>query len=552
MALLVLAPQRLVGREVLIDHLFAHLPVDRAMRNVSKALSQARAVIGSHYLQADATNIWIADDVVVESDLDAASQLLREALTTPPPPELWPELRVSLATCGDLLADDVYEEWAQTPIRALDDLVRQAWLALARASNETSDWLQTALQDAACDEAWCALLSDCGHRGDRVGLNHVFSRCRRAMLDELGIEPSTQVRELYTSLRRALAESEHITPATDMIVVGRDGELEYLVEVMQAAEEGRGGSVLVTGAAGVGKSHLLTATARRLSARGYRLAVGASGPEDSTVPFASLRSALAPMLSGPGRRGTLLGRLLDPESTTESTDRTPNPIPVLADEISAALDALGEPVLLVLDDVHWADQSLQALLVRLAAEARPRQWALLMAARSDEPGHPLPPLPSRCHVVALSPLTHEATATLARQLLSDQLAVDQAAAEALVGVLVDRSAGNPFFLSELVRAAATGTESPADILGEEVPQRVVALLRHRVSTCSPPARDALAVVALAGEVTTYDLLESVLPPVDDSGQDGHRILGGGHNRVAVPPAADGHRRCPADDPSLAA
>lgn len=519
MALLVLAPRHMVGREVLIERLFAHLPPDRGLRNVSKALSQARSVLGPDCLEADATNLWIAEHIVVESDLEAVSLLLGKGLDAPPPPELWPELRACLAGCGELLVDDVYEEWARPPIIALEDLARQARLALARASDETQDWLHVALHDAGCEEAWSALLSECAQRGDRVGLNQIFTRCRTAMLDELGIEPAPHIRELYASLRSELAKSDDTTTPTDLTVVGRDRELDMLQEIAQNAGEGRGGSILVAGAAGVGKSHLLTATAHRMSAQGYRLAGGACVPDDATVPFASLRSALAPMLSGPGLRGTLLGRLLDPASIVASPDRTMHSIARLADEISTALDALGDPVLVMLDDVHWADSALQALLVRLAAETRPRQWSLLMTARSDEPGHPLPPLPSRCHVVALPPLTREATATLARQLLSNHLALDKAAAEALVGVLVDRSAGNPFFLSELVRAAASGTDSPADVVGEEVPQRVVGLLRHRISTCSRAARDALAVVALAGEVATYDLLESALSLADRPDQD---------------------------------
>ncbi|RIK14197.1 MAG: hypothetical protein DCC50_11610, partial [Acidobacteria bacterium] len=112
-ALLVLSPTRSVPREVVADRLFGHLPADRALRNVSKALSQARTVVGPGVLHGDVATVWIAGTVEVRTDLDLDAGLARRALDAPPPPEDWAGLRSALTRADQLLSEDLYEDWAQ-------------------------------------------------------------------------------------------------------------------------------------------------------------------------------------------------------------------------------------------------------------------------------------------------------------------------------------------------------------------------------------------------------------------------------------------------------
>ena len=499
-ALLALTPTRSLGREVVADRLFGHLPADRALRNVSKALSQARSVVGPDVIEADNANLWFRDDLTVVPDLDETLVLLRETADTGPTADMWPPLRAALDRCDLLLIDDVYEEWAQEHLLLLSGPALEAALALARASGEAADWIRVTRRDSLSEEGWLALLADRAHRHDRQGVAQVIARCRSAYAD-YGLEPPADIVDAYSTARAPTATESRL-------VVGRRAEFSVLADTARAAAAGRGGSLVLSGAAGVGKSHLLLATSEMIAGEGHLVAAAASVVDDATVPFAALRSALSPLLAGRVTPGSLLSRVLGSTRDGETAE-TSGSIAALADELGSTLHGLDAPVLLVLDDIHWADIAMQSLLVRLAATIGARKWSLLMSARSDEPGHPVPPLPSQCRVLSLAPLNSDDATELARTLLIPGRTVDPAAAEAALGAIVVRSAGNPFFLTELVRDLTEG-EGLSDPESGSVPDRVVALLRHRLAAASSDARRVVSIVALACEAASYDLLEAVL------------------------------------------
>lgn len=489
-ALLALSPTRSVPREVVADRLFGHLPPDRALRNVSKALSQARTVLGSRVIQADAATVWIPESVRVRTDLSGDVERLQRGLADPPP-EDWSDLRTCLARAGELLSEDLYEDWAQEPRRSHETLARQAATALARASGVGSDWGRVLAIDPCDVDAWSAVLRAAADQGP-TELDSAYAECRVVHSRELGLPPGDELRGLVSQLRK---DSRSRTEAD--VTVGHQAELHWIGERVPTTARG-GDSWVLHGAAGIGKTHLLRRAAEDLRDHGCLVLWATCVADDAGGPLAPLASALRMSHSGSDPVVEVLERGGPGRPEGWSAVR-------LADDVAAVLDGYTESVVLVIDDVQWAHPVLKSLLSRLCSLSVSRRWSLLMAGRSDEADHPMPPVPSSTAVLRVTPLTPEETARLARRLVDQERATDPAASEAVVQALVSRSGGNPFFLIELARGAGG-----APVVGRDVPERVQALLRRRMAPLSRAGRHALAVIGLAGEQATVPLLGMIL------------------------------------------
>ena len=469
-----LADGHVLGRERVADVLFGHLPPDRAARSVSRALSLARSVLGD-LLAADATNIWL-ESVDVRCDLLAARDRLRQTIEAPsasPPEPLLDPMP---------LADDPYEDWAIEVRDELAGLQRAALVARARATASVVDWQAVADADPASEEACLAVARAAAKVGDRDAVVRALARCRRA-LAELDLRPSEGLVAEVRSLADVATARRPPRPHPIEAPRGRSREVARIVQALTGDDHGRG-AVLLRGAAGIGKSRLLTATAAALRADGWLVGVGTAVPEDARAPLTALRTALRGLLDDDSA-------LADdgPESGPAGPDR-------LADDVDRSLSRLAAevPVLVVIDDLQWTDATLQELLVRVAGRTQ-RSWALLMAARSDEPAHPVPNMSTAVETIALGPISDDD----ARRIVHDEapdLPPDDIAA------LVERAAGNPFFLVELARhRVMTGS---AD---RSLPAGVTNLIAQRVEALAPGSRRLLDHLALLGEDASFDLLD---------------------------------------------
>jgi hypothetical protein len=186
----------------------------------------------------------------------------------------------------------------------------------------------------------------------------------------------------------------------------------------------------------------------------------------------------------------------------------PNPAPPLAalraarqdprimgEQIRAAFEALlaaetaAHPVLLVLDDLHWADApSLRVIEAALRALDR-RPWMVLALGR-PELADAFPNLWQRCHAqeIRLKPLARRASERLVREVLGDAIAPAEAAR------LAAHADGNAFYLEELMRAVA---EAPR---GGPLPETVLAMVHARLAALDPDARRALRAASVFGDV----------------------------------------------------
>jgi hypothetical protein len=182
----------------------------------------------------------------------------------------------------------------------------------------------------------------------------------------------------------------------------------------------------------------------------------------------------------------------------------------LFSEVKAILEHLsrGEPIVLILEDLHWADGSTLDLVAYLAHALDTSRVLLVATYRNDattaEHVHRLATGVRRLGtIVELGPLLDDEIDALVAATIDEPLPTELAAA------VRTRSEGNPFFANELAAAAARGTD--------ELPPAVHDLLLASVGRLDEEARALLRVVAAAGREVPYELLTAVMPDAVDHG-----------------------------------
>jgi DNA-binding CsgD family transcriptional regulator/tetratricopeptide (TPR) repeat protein len=272
------------------------------------------------------------------------------------------------------------------------------------------------------------------------------------------------------------------------VFVGRLRELEELERALDAARAGNGASVLLAGEAGIGKTRLATELTRRARDGGFDVLVGRSIDLVGTdLPYQPFVEALRP-LRDPRQPGQTAGSQLRVFEDTLA----------LLTERGAAV-----PVLLVLEDLHWADTSTLDLVVFLAHNLDDRPVLLLATYRADEleTTERMQRLADGVRrsgsgvLLQLGPLEEEELAALLAAHAGGP--VPASVTDAIVG----RSEGNPFFAEELL--AAAGDES------SELPRGLRDVLLLRVGGLDRRTQSLLRVAAAAGRDVAYPLLCAV-------------------------------------------
>lgn len=291
------------------------------------------------------------------------------------------------------------------------------------------------------------------------------------------------------------------------VFVGRAGELGQLERVLGEARAGTGTTALVSGDAGIGKTRLASLFAARAREQGFEVLLGRSIDLVGTeLPYQPFVEALRPFAERPRTEGPEAG------SQLRVFDET---LALLSERAAAA------PVLLILEDLHWADASTLDLVVFLAHNLGDRPVLLLVTYRADE-------LSSAARLrrfaagvrrsgsalmLELGPLEPEELAAL---LAARATAVLPAA---MTEAIVARSEGNPFFAEELLSAA--GDQNDA------LPHGLRDLLLQRVAQLTPHTQTLLRVAAAAGRDVGYPLLSALAEsadPVHLNALDGGRQL----------------------------
>ena len=302
------------------------------------------------------------------------------------------------------------------------------------------------------------------------------------------------------------------------VLVGRDTYLALVEARLAGAAAGAGQLLFVAGEAGIGKTRLLGSAARRAQASGFTVARGAAFPGDAQslagllLDLASdLTSAADPALSDLGQRLTSRVREI-PTGAGDAHHRRRLLVQDLADLVVTA--GPGTPVLLVLEDLHWADELSLDVLGHLAGRLGTRPMLVAGAYRSDElyPQLPMRNLRARllgqrlAEEVRLPRLGLAQTATMASATLGRPVPAQ------VVAAIHERSDGIPLHVEEFLAAIDYGALTPqsgAEVQAAAVPDTLGDAVLTRAQLLTTLAREVASAAAVIGRSFDFDLLTAV-------------------------------------------
>jgi ABC-type transport system substrate-binding protein/class 3 adenylate cyclase len=341
-------------------------------------------------------------------------------------------------------------------------------------------------------------------------------------------------------------ETSHPTPTTPL--VGREDELALLADTFEALRAGKGAIVVITGEPGVGKSRLKSEIRDRFGER-VRFLEGNAVSYASDIPYwpirellrdwlglgssepearvrLELRAALAAALPDQAEDtypflANVLGLPLGPEKGLHELSRDSVQQQTFEALYSLARALAGEqPLCLVFDDIHWADEATLAAIEALLpiADEHPIAFALSYRAEGEHGGWDLADrarrrFRHRFSQIDLQPL--ETSAAL-------QLAEEAAGAElpgSVASHLAERSGGNPFFLEEalhdlLDRGVLRRTNGSVEFVAGgdvAVPALVEETLQARLDRLEAATREVVSVASVVGRTFDLPLLEQIVP-----------------------------------------
>ncbi|MFC4946612.1 ATP-binding protein [Pseudonocardia sp. GCM10023141] len=300
-------------------------------------------------------------------------------------------------------------------------------------------------------------------------------------------------------------------------VVGRTTELAAIGFLLDAAAAGRGGLLALEGEAGVGKSCLARAAVRSATGRGLTVACGraSSGP---SVPFRAIAEALLGLERAGGLPAELpsVGALARVVPRWGAVRSEPSLVEV-AEAMLRLLARMGDAVLLVLEDLHWADPETLAVVEYLGDNLAGQPIAVLATVRPEPPSAAaligrLAARRSAVHLGLATLAPHEVLA-LARACLEldtfDALGAGAGAGALPAGVdeLLERAEGLPLLVEDLLGAAARSGALCQDDAGTwrmvqppdpYLPVRFADTVSDRLATLDADAREVLGVAAILG------------------------------------------------------
>lgn len=290
-------------------------------------------------------------------------------------------------------------------------------------------------------------------------------------------------------------------------LIGRDRELAQLEALLAAVRLGRGMTVLLRGEPGIGKSRLVEAMVARAAAEGFGVAVAEIsdfGERASLSPRRQLATALATLpgaaahVAEQPRRiqlahDQILGRTIESPGAGEAIGE-PERIAAIEGVIAAV--ARRAPLLLAVEDAHWANADGLAQIGRMSRLAASHAVFLLVTVRAEEDPFDLGwrQAAGPLLTIDLPPLDHAAATGAARAF----------GAGALAEACARRANGNPLVLRQLVAAVADGAE-----VEEALPGSVQSLTLGRLDRLDPASREALAAAAILGRESELGAVRAV-------------------------------------------
>jgi DNA-binding NarL/FixJ family response regulator len=324
------------------------------------------------------------------------------------------------------------------------------------------------------------------------------------------------------------------------MLVGRDSELARLCGLLHDAAAGHAVTGLVSGDAGIGKSRLVDEVMQIAGRDGFTVLCGQCAEIGDSVPylpFADALRAAPPHIEKAVKARPVLARLLpDGDGLAGEADWAGLTRQQMFGAVLSLLSELAadSPVLLVIEDLHWADATTRDLVTFLARMLHRERVAIIGTYRTDDlhRRHPLRAVVAellRLPMVALVELGRLPAAALAEILSRENTAFPLAAAT--LNSLVERADGNAYYAEELLTASSSSDGT--------LPTGLAALLLSRVERVSDAAQQVLRAAAVAGGGADDDLVRAASGLPDDAYEEAVREAAG--HQLLAPDGPDGYR-----------
>jgi len=526
------------SRADLIAQLWPDADEDRGRESMRHALHGIRATIGAEVFAARADALAFGDAVSVDS------RELERAVAADDESSL--ERALDLYR-GDLCAelDAPHAEAARVRLRGLvaSAAERLAARSLADDPHRAAAVARRAIEiDPYREEAHRLILRALAAAGDLAAAAAHYRRVVALLRDELGVDPSAETKAVYAGLSRGPAPAARAAVARPSLeppaeLIGRRAEYAQVVDLVSDAIDGRGGTALLVGEAGAGKSRLLDEIAAVAERHGLRVlrarTVSAEGTLALQLWVDALRGSAADAAALPAPWPSILAALLPDAGDAEAVGAATPELQRtrLFEAVARLLARLSDamPTVLTLDDLHHADDDSLHLFHYVARTARGRRLAVVASARPRS----APTLDvvtaslagrGELRLVTLAPLAPEAVAELLARFGVRREHVDWLAPR-----VARWAGGNPLFTLEalraliaqgrLVRQGDTWTwpgEIPSETepLAPELPPDVRNTILARIGMLPDATRRLLDLASTIGARARLDLLAAV------AGRDG--------------------------------
>jgi len=393
----------------------------------------------------------------------------------------------------------------------------EARLALGEHADLLPELRQLAAEHPFDEQAQGRLVLALYRSGRQADALVVLREVRARLANELGIDPGPALQELEAAVLRqspglapAATTTVRTRPAGGGLLVGRRDELSTLTRLLDPRGDEAAPVVAVSGDPGIGKTSLLREFARRAQMSGRAVAWGRAAEYEQHVPFAVLADALADLEMPPGNLPFGDAAALREILPMTGTPTGAVPPPVLGGEryrLHRAVRGLLEyaagsaGLLIVLDDLHWADPGSAELLehllrhppagpVLVAVSYRPRQ---LPGRLRDSLGRAV--VDGVARALELGPLARADIDGLLPERLSTSRRHE----------LYQASGGNPFYLQALARSDL-GVSAVRPEAGDPLPAHVRAALAAELGALAPVEAKVAWAAALAPEVAEPELV----------------------------------------------
>ncbi|HSS57027.1 MAG TPA: BTAD domain-containing putative transcriptional regulator, partial [Solirubrobacteraceae bacterium] len=502
LARLLIDVNRTVSVDAIVDSLWGEEVPPSAIKMVHVYVSQLRKVLPDGVLRTRAPGyaLEVAPEAVdlvqftrlrkegraalAAGDAETASERLRAGLA------LW--RGAALAEFSEPFATAHAEHLEELRVVCVEDRI-EADLALGHHADLVGELRAVVAAHPLRERPRCQLMRALYRAGRQAEALAVYHEFRATLQQELGMEPSAALNDLQ---RQVLNQD----PALDLrprddpgkggpvrltvvngspghapdddtpdVLVGRADELERLEMAFEAAAGGFGATALIAGPAGIGKTVLASQLAARARGQGATVLSGRCiDLVGAGLPYLPLIEAFRPLCSSPDLREIrdelhelprLHPDLADGTPLAPHTDGATAQLRLFA-EVLAVLEHVSRraPVVLLFEDLHWADGSTLDLVTYLAHAVQGRRVFVVATYRSDAvaPEHALHRLGAGLRragstvMVELGPLADEDVEALVTASLDEALPAE------LTAAVCARAEGNPFFAIELAAAAAGG------------------------------------------------------------------------------------------------